>query len=176
MTFYATLGSRALILWPIALVIIVRHYSVARLAVRTVLIASVVVLVSSSVYLGFRQATYRSSPVVALREGVGNVDDVRPLLNDNTVFDGVLQAVTIFGRSAPFENGMGAVDALHSFVPLDPGRPEGGDIQFRRLVWGERFQGGRPLSIVGEFYRERGLWGVAFGAFLLALVVARSRD
>ena len=68
-----------------------------------------------------------------------HVLDPRVILNDITSFDHVVYATTIYGRERDHENGGFLLDGVRSFVPraIDSGKPEGGDIVFRRVVWGE---------------------------------------
>jgi len=134
-------------------------------------------LAFSSAYLGVRQATAEQPLGQALLSAPTYLGDLRGFSNDNTAFDGLFQAVGWFGRSQDFRGGASALDALHSYVPsfIDPGKPPGADIQFREALWGEFLQGGRPYTVIGEFYADFGFPGIVLGSLLLGIVAGRPR-
>jgi oligosaccharide repeat unit polymerase len=128
-----------------------------------------------SSYLAFRESVDDDSIAEAARKAAGRTLDPQVILNDITSFDHVLYATTIFGRTRDHEHGTFLVDGVRSYVPsaIDPGKPDGGDIAFRKLVWGNEFGAGRPPTAVGDLYIDFGFPGVAVGAVLIG-VLARS--
>ncbi len=101
-------------------------------------------VVFAAALLGVRQATQEETIGEALTSAPAYIADPRGILNDTTEFDNVLVATSVIGsphkylHPAPFRHGGGVVDALYSYVPgrIAPDKPEGGDIEFRKIVWG----------------------------------------
>jgi len=175
--FYGALGSRSLILLPLFLLFLVRQHLHRPWRLAHVAAGVLLFLAFSSAYLGVRQATAEQPLGQALLSAPTYLGDLRGFSNDNTAFDGLFQAVGWFGRSQDFRGGASAFDALHSYVPsfIDPGKPPGADIQFREALWGEFFQGGRPYTVIGEFYADFGFPGIVLGSLLLGIVAGGLR-
>lgn len=170
--FYLLLGSRALVMMPFFLLALVRHHLYRPWSLRALAAAFLAGLVLSSAYLAVRQATVNDSLAGALRHAPAYVADPRGVVNDNTAFDGLLGVVAIYGVSEPHGNGRSARDAVLSYVPrrLYAGKPEGGDIAFRKLLWGDAYEGGRPYGVIGALYLDFGWAGVAGGGLALGLL------
>jgi hypothetical protein len=173
--FYALMGSRGRAFVPLVLVVVVSHYLWRPWRVRELVALAVVCVVGSSAYLVLRSATGDVSARAAAGVAVRHAGDPRVFLNDNTAFDGLFQVTALVGSGLAYRYGGEIVDAIRSYVPhqLDPGKPDGSDITFRRAVWGETVEGGRPFTVLGELYMDFGFAGVVAGGFLLG-VVARS--
>ena len=48
-------------------------------------------------------------------------------------------------------------------------KPDVGDMEFRRVVWGDDYGAGRPPTAAGDFFIDFGLPGVAVGALLIGI-------
>ena len=129
-------------------------------------------VVFASGLLGVRQATTDKPIGEALSSAPKYVLDPRGVLNDMTEFDGIFTATTVIGspheyRSpAPFQYGKGILAAFHSYVParIDPDKPDSGDVEFRKLVWGAEQAAGRPYTVIGDFWNDFGFSGVVVGS------------
>jgi hypothetical protein len=159
------------------MVAVVTHYLWRPWRLRWVLGGFLVVVVFAAGLLGVRQATERESISEALTSAPAYIIDPRGVLNDMTEFDGVFLATSVVGspheykNPAPFGHGQGILDALHSYVPgrIDPDKPESGDIEFRKLVWGNELEAGRPITAIGDFWYDFGFLGVIVGSLLFGL-------
>ena len=54
--------------------------------------------------------------------------------------------------------------------PLFPSKPESTDQEFRRFVWGNTRDEGRPYTVLGDFYNDFGFPGVAAGSVMLGIL------
>jgi oligosaccharide repeat unit polymerase len=169
--FYAATGSRTLLFTPVILLALARHFLHRRWSTRQLLVAAIAAILLASSYLALRQATYADTFGEALRSAPAHALDPRGALNDDSAFDILFMAMDQFPGVTPHLHGAGVTHALLSYVPraLDPTKPDGGDIWFRKLVWGERFQAGLPYTVIGEFYADFGWAGIAVGSLLLGL-------
>ena len=135
----------------------------------------IVMLAFVSALLVFREAADTRSTGESAKVAWQHTLDPHVILNDITSFDDVLYATTIYGRARPHEHGQFLLDGARSFLPskIDPNKPEGGDIVFRKVVWKNQFGAGRPPTAVGDLFIDFGFPGVAVGAVLIG-VLARS--
>jgi len=162
-------GSRARVFITLMALALVVHYVHRRWRPREVALGLVLLLAFGSFFVVFRQVADKRSLTEAGRTGAEHVLDLRVIANDITYFDDVLYATTIYGRSRPHEHGTFLIDAFRSYVPrkIDPGKPNGGDIALRKVVWGNQLGAGRPPTAVGDLYIDFGFPGVAIGALLI---------
>lgn len=167
--FHASLGSRARAVLPFFVLAVMRHYKVSPWTQKQLAVAFVTVLVVLGAYASVREAVYRDGFWAAASNPGSYVVAPAEWLNDNSAFDGLLQATSLVGPVLPYEYGRSLLEALETLIPspLHPSKPVGGDVQFREAVWGATFEGGRPYTVVGEFYTDFGWPGVAFGALVL---------
>jgi hypothetical protein len=166
------LGSRTLVLIPLLLVAIVYNYTSRPIPLRVLVPAAIVGMLFFSTYLAVREAT-RTEPIASVLPDVpGYALDVRGLLNTSPVFDQFLEASIYIPQSSPYRYGGEFFSGISGQVPrvLYPGKPDPNDTEFRRLIWGERLQAGRPIGLVGGLYRDFGFAGIAFGAFLFGML------
>ena len=121
--------------------------------------------------LSIRQATFDKSIGESLLSAPNYVVNPNGIINDFTEFDILFTATSTIPKSRDYGYGQGIVDALASYVPglLYPGKPESTDQEFRRFVWRNEVKGGRPYTIVGDFYNDFGFPGIAVGAVLFGL-------
>jgi oligosaccharide repeat unit polymerase len=170
--FFLVAGSRARVLILLLALAVIVNYLRRPWRARELVIGAVLFLAFVSSFLVFRNVAGDGSLREATDEGARHVLDERVILNDTTSYDQVLYATTLYGRSLRHERGRFLLDGLRSYVPrkIDPGKPEGGDILFRRAVWGEQFAAGRPPTAVGDLYIDFGFPGVAVGALLIGLL------
>jgi hypothetical protein len=168
-------GSRGRVFFLIVALVVIVHYLWRPWRRRELAVGGLVLLAFLSSYLVFRESVDDESIPTAAAEAASHTLDPQVVLNDITSFDHVLYATTIFGRTRPHEDGQFLLDGFRSYVPrrIDPGKPEGGDIAFRRIVWGNDFGAGRPPTAVGDLYIDFGFVGVALGAMLIG-VLARA--
>jgi hypothetical protein len=168
-------GSRGRVFFLIVALVVIVHYLWRPWRRRELAVGGLVLLAFLSSYLVFRESVDTDSIPVAAREAATRTLDPQVVVNDITSFDHVLYATSIFGRERPHENGQFLLDGFRSYIPsaIDPGKPEGGDIAFRRIVWGNDFGAGRPPTAVGDLYIDFGFVGVAVGALLIG-VLARA--
>ena len=171
-TLWIVTGSRARVFVTLLALVVVVNYLWRRWRMRELLVCGVLLLVFASSVVVLRTVAGEENLSEGVSASADHVLDERVILNDLTAFDNVLVATAIYGRERPHEHGGFLVDAVRSYVPrrIDAGKPEGGDILFRRVMWGERFIAGRPPSAVGDFFIDFGFWGVALGALVLGAV------
>lgn len=173
--FSVAAGSRSRVFVALLALAVIVHYLWRPFRRREVAAAVLLFLAFVSSFVVFREVAEKRS----LREAAGtapaHVLDARVIANDITSYDHVLYATTIFGRSREHERGAFLAGSVRSFVPraIDSGKPEGGDIVFRRAVWGEQVSAGRPPTAVGDLFIDLGFPGVAVGALVIGLA-ARS--
>lgn len=164
-------GSRARVFLALLMLAVVKHYLWRPWRVRHVVASLAVFAVFASGFIAFRQEADARSLAEAVAEAPKYAVEPRVLLNDITSFDAVLYATTTYGRRRPHENGRFLLNGARSYVPrsLDPGKPEGGDIVLRRVVFGRRYGAGRPPTVIGDLYIDFGFVGVVAGALLLGI-------
>ena len=173
--FSVLAGSRARVFVTLLVLAFIVHYVHRRWRARELVVAAILLLAFASAFGVFRQVADNSSIGRALELGSEHVLDQRVILNDITSFDHILYATTIYGESRPHEHGQFLLDGARSYVPsaIDANKPEGGDVVFRKVVWGDQFGAGRPPTAAGDLYIDFGLPGVAVGALLIG-IAARS--
>lgn len=164
--FYITLGSRALALYPVLMLVIVFHYRVRPVTFKVLVGCFVAVMIASSAYLAVRQASYDQPIGQAVGSAASYLTNPSGVSNDNSAFDNLFEARTFIGSSVGFRNGRSLISALEQFVPrpLLPKKPDPGDIWFRKVLWGDEFQAGRPYTLIGEFWVDFGTIGIIVGS------------
>jgi oligosaccharide repeat unit polymerase len=169
--FAFLLGSRARFFLPVLMLVVVIHYRWRPWRLREIAAAGLAILAFASVSLAVREGADDKPLGEALRDAPAYALDGRAILNDLNAFDFVLYATQVRPFERPYRHGGGLVDAVRSYVPgaIDPGKPEGGDIVFRKEVWGDAYGAGRPPTVVGDLYSDFGFAGVGVGALLLGL-------
>jgi oligosaccharide repeat unit polymerase len=172
--FASIAGSRARVFITLLALAVIVHYLWRSWRRREVLAFFLVLLAFVSSFIVFRQVAGAESIGQAASKAWDHTLDPRVVLNDSTAFDDVLYATTIFGKSRDFEHGQFLLDGARSYLPsrIDPNKPEGGDIAFRKFVWKEEFGAGRPPSAIGDYYIDFGFPGVAVGGFILGILAA----
>jgi oligosaccharide repeat unit polymerase len=168
-------GSRGRLFLILFALAVVRNYCWKPWRTRELVAAAAAMLVFVTGFLAFREYADVDSLSTAASESPRFLLDERVFLNDDTSFDHVLYATAIYGRTRDHEQGAFLLGGARSFVPraIDPGKPEGGDIVFRKAVWQNRFGAGRPPTAVGDLYIDFGYVGVALGGLLIG-VLARA--
>jgi oligosaccharide repeat unit polymerase len=170
--FAVAAGSRSRVFVALLALAVVIHYLWRPWRTREVVVAAVLLLAFASSFVVFREVAESRSLDEAVKTAPRHVLDGRVILNDLTSFDLVVYATTIYGRERDHEHGGFLVDGVRSFVPraIDSGKPEGGDIVFRKAVWGGTYAAGRPPTAVGDLWIDFGFPGVAIGALLIGLL------
>ena len=94
------------------------------------------------------------------------------ILNDMTEFDILFTATSVIPSERDYGYGRGILDAVKSYVPgpIIADKPRSTDQEFREFVWGDGQKGGRPYTIVGDFYNDFGFPGIAVGSVLFGIV------
>lgn len=172
--FYLLAGSRARAMLPLFLLLVARHFGVRPWRLRTLVAMGLSVALAATAFLAVRQASADRAGWSVAEAVPRYLSDPGPALNDNTSFDNLFMLTTVVGRESGHKHGGAVLDALHSYVPgaIAPDKPESGDIEFRRLIWGESQGGGRPYTVAGELYYDAGLALVIVGALLLGALLA----
>jgi oligosaccharide repeat unit polymerase len=170
--FSVIAGSRARIFLTVVALAVIAHYLWRPWRRRELAAAFVLLLAFVSSFIVFRQVADSDSLSRATHKAGTYTLDPRVIINDITSYDDVLYATTIYGQTRPYEHGRFLVNAFRSFVPrrIDPNKPSGGDIAFRKVVWKEEFGAGRPPTAVGDFYIDFGFAGVAVGGLLVGII------
>jgi oligosaccharide repeat unit polymerase len=173
--FSIVAGSRGRVFMALIALAVIVHYLWRPWRRRELVLGAVVLLAFASSFVVFREVADDGSLRRAAEEAPRYALNTRVLLNDVTGFDHVLYATTLYGRERRHERGGFLLGGARSFVPsaIDPSKPDGGDIVFRRAVWGEEQGAGRPPTAVGDLFIDFGFPGVALGAFLIG-ILARS--
>lgn len=171
--FYALLGSRALVLIPLVMVLVAYNELVRPVRLRGIVVAVVGVALFSSVYLSFRESSHERSFTETLARVPAFAVDVRPLLNASPVYDQFLFATDYVPSRSGYRYGGEFAQGVLGNVPsfLNPTKPESNDISFRKLIWQERFGAGRPVGAAGEGYRDLGFPGIALVGVLVGIFV-----
>jgi oligosaccharide repeat unit polymerase len=172
--FASIAGSRARVFITLLALAVIVHYLWRPWRRRELLAFFLVLLAFVSSFVVFRQTAGHGSIGHAASLAWDHTLDPRVVINDSTSFDDVLYATTIFGRSRHFEHGQFLLDGARSYLPhaIDPNKPEGGDIAFRKIVWKEEFGAGRPPTAIGDYYIDFGFPGVAVGGFIIGVLAA----
>lgn len=171
--FYALLGSRALVLTIVLLLIVARHFRVRPWRIRTLAVGFGVAVAFFTAYLAVRQASYDAPVSAALRRTPTYLVDPRGILNDTTAFDDVLYVTSLTPDTLPFRYGGEVVDTVRTFLPtfVDPDRPVPFEVRLRYVVaGGGEVGGGRPPTLIGELWLEAGFATVALGALLFGIL------
>ncbi len=173
--FYSLLGSRTLVLVPVLLVVLAWHERVRPYTLRTVAIVGLGAVLFSSAYLTLRQDTGTRPFSEAIVDVPRNAIDAKAILGASPVYDQVFAEMNLVPRASNYRYGGELMQGLLGQVPsvIYPGKPEAVDLTFRKLVWGERFQAGRPVGAAGEFYRDFGFPGIIVGSLIFG-VLARA--
>jgi oligosaccharide repeat unit polymerase len=171
-TFSTVAGSRARVFLTLFALAVIVHYLWRPWRRRELAVGLVLMLAFVSSFVVFREAADNRSLSYASGEAWRYGLDPRVILNDITSFDHVLYATHIYGRTREHEDGSFLVDGARSFLPsaIDPNKPEGSDIVFRKVVWRNQFGAGRPPTAVGDLYIDFGYPGIAVGAVLIGLL------
>jgi oligosaccharide repeat unit polymerase len=170
--FSLVAGSRARVFLTLVALAVIKHYLWRPWRLRHVAAGLLLLLAFASGYVAFRQVADRGSLADAVSRSPEYVLDGRVVLNDITSFDNLLYVTTIYGRDRPHAHGAFLLDGVRSYLPraVDPAKPDGGDIELRRVVWGEFLGAGRPPTAAGDLYLDFGFVGVVIGALLLGVV------
>jgi len=170
--FYSLLGSRTLVLVPVLLVVLAWHERVRPFRLRVVALVGVGAILFSSAYLTLRQDSGQRPLKDAIVDVPRHAVEARAILGASPVFDQVFAEMNLVPRASPYRHGGELAQGILGQVPsaIYPGKPEANDLTFRKLVWGERFQAGRPVGAAGEFYRDFGFAGIAIGSLLLGII------
>lgn len=170
--FFALIGSRTRALVIVLALAVLLHHLWRPLRIRWIIGLVLVGAVLSAAVLGVRNASSSERFPHTLASAPKYILDPRGIVNNLTQFDQLFVATSTIGHSLPYRGGGWLVAAARSYVPsaLDPGKPEGGDILFRKAVWGKELAAGRPITIIGDFLYDFGWAGIVAGSLLLGLL------
>jgi oligosaccharide repeat unit polymerase len=170
--FHFIAGSRLRLFTVLFVLAVTIHFLWRRWRLRELAVGVALFLVLASAYLGVREATFDRSFAESLKFAPKYVADPRGLLNDITEFDILFVATNAIGDTLPHKHGGWFVDAWHSYVPgsIDANKPESADIVFRKAIWGKFYRGGRPPTVIGDFYYDFGWAGIAVGSLLFGVL------
>ncbi len=170
--FAVAAGSRSQVFLVLFAVAVVKHFIWNPWRRRELLAGVVVGLAFVSGFLALREYADEGSLGRAASKAPHYMLDERVVLNDITSFDHVLYVTSIYGQTRAHEHGSFLAGGVRAYVPraIDPGKPEGGDIVLRRVVWRERFGAGRPPTAVGDLFIDFGYVGVALGALFIGIL------
>jgi hypothetical protein len=170
-------GSRTRVFVTLLVLAFVVHYVHRRWRWRELVAVGLLLLAFASSFGVFRQVADDHSLGTAARLASEHVLDGRVILNDTTSYDHLIYATTIYGEpgwiedARPHEHGQFLLDGALAYVPssLYADKPDVGDVEFRRVVWGDDYGAGRPPTAAGDFFIDFGLPGVAVGALLIGI-------
>ena len=173
----ATGGSRTEALLPLLAILIVIHLARRPFRAREVGAFIVIGLMVTNTVLTARVVATREPGASAILAGLKSSTSPSVALGDNSLFDDVVLLTATVPEQIPFQHGGRLLAGVASSVPsiFYPGKPEQNEITFRRLVWGELYEGGRPYTHIGEFWFDFGWPGVLIGSVLVGVLVARLR-
>lgn len=176
-TLFAGLtGSRSRAVLPLALLFVIAHLTRRRFSTRRLVVIFTLIVVSASIFLVIRQETQKSSFSAAVSSAFTNPPTVGVLMNDNSTFDAATEAVALGPDYLNNQAGDRFVSGLAAAVPsvvYGESKPQTSDVWFREQVWGNRFLGGRPFSLVGELWLDFGVLGLVLGGLALGWAVSR---
>lgn len=170
--FWALAGSRTRVLLLVFMLAAISHYLWRAWPRRAVVGAILVCIVLAAALLSVRQATYNATIVDSVLAAPDYIVKPSGILNDMTEFDILFTAMSVIPSERDYGYGKGILDAFESYVPgpVLPDKPQSTDQEFRKFVWGTTQKGGRPYTIVGDFYNDFGFPGIAIGSVLFGLV------
>jgi oligosaccharide repeat unit polymerase len=170
--FAVAAGSRSRVFVAVLALAVVIHYLWRPWRRREIVVVAILLLAFASAFVVLREVAESRSLGEAFETAPRHILDGRVIANDLTSYDLVVYATTIYGRERDHEHGRFLLDGVRSFVPsaIDSGKPEGGDITFRKVVWGGTYAAGRPPTAVGDLWIDFGFPGVALGGFLIGLL------
>jgi oligosaccharide repeat unit polymerase len=172
LVYSVMVGSRARIVLPLLMLAVVIHYCWRPWRFRELAAAFAILVVLASLSLAIREGAKNESLSDTLENAPSYALNFRAVLSDSNVFDHVLYATYLRPGTREYRYGGVLADAFRSYIPgfLDPSKPPGGDIVFRREVWGSEYKAGRPPTLVGDLYNDFGFPGIAVGALLTGIV------
>ena len=170
--YWGLAGSRTRVLLLLFMLAVVTHYAWRAWTRRALLAGVVVCVVLGACLLSVRQATSDKSTSQALLSAPDYVVNPNGIINDFTEFDILFTATSTVPQVRDYGYGKGIVDALASYVPgpLYPVsqrariRSSGSSCGRTQVI------GGRPYTIVGDFYNDFGFPGIAVGSVLFGLL------
>jgi hypothetical protein len=170
--FWALAGSRTRVLLLFFMLAVVVHYAWRPLTRRAVVGGLVGCVLLGAALLSVRESTLDEPFGEALLSAPDYIVNPSGILNDFTEFDILFTATSVIPSERDYGYGQGALDALKSYVPgpLLADKPESTDQEFREFVWGGSQSGGRPYTLVGDFYNDFGFPGIAVGAVLFGML------
>ncbi len=170
--FYALLGSRTLVLIPILLMLLAWNETHKPIRPRVLVATATAAILFSSAYLSVRESSRTESFGSVIVNVPKYAVDFRAILSSSPVYDQLFVAVEHVPERSGYRYGGEFGQGLLGTVPrvVYPGKPESTDVSFRKLIWGDRFLAGRPISAAGEFYRDFGWIGVVVGSLLFGVV------
>jgi len=170
--FYALTGSRGSILDLMLALAVAWNYLWRPWRAREVLAAALLFIVLAASLLAVRQGTDNRTFVRAISDAPKYLADPRGILNDSTQFDTLWTLTSSIHHGLEPKHGGWLIDAVRANLPsaIDPHKPPPGDIAFRKSIWGNEAGAGRPVTLIGDFFYDFGLPGVAVGALLLGII------
>jgi oligosaccharide repeat unit polymerase len=168
-----SLGSRGYFFIPFLTALIACYYVGPRFKLRSLFIVGVLLFTGLSVY-GFVRETYVTRGFLSVVDA-GSVDDwLFPLIYGEVY---VRQPVATFRditqvipRGIPYQHGALTFGALKTLLP---GHHEMSDMYFKRILGHEFIGFGEPATLLGPFYGDFGVIGVAVGMLLFGVVFAK---
>jgi oligosaccharide repeat unit polymerase len=168
-----SLGSRGYFFIPFLTALIACYYIGPRFKLRSLFIVGVLVFTGLSVY-GFVRETYLTRGFLSVGEGGSVHDWLFPLIYGEVY---VRQPVATFReitqlipRGIPYRHGALTFGALKTLLP---GHHEMSDMYFKRILGHEFIGFGEPATLLGPFYGDFGVIGVAVGMLLFGVVFAK---
>lgn len=171
--FWLATGSRARALAPLLATIIATHFAVRRWRSVELLLLVLAFALAGSILLVARDAA-TNGPAHALSSASGAGGNLTVAVNDASQFDAVVEMVALSGNRGP-EAGARMASSFVSLLPdpvLPGAKPEPSDIWFRKAIWADRFQAGRPFTLAGEAWLDFRWLGVLIVALLLGLAAS----
>lgn len=161
-------GSRSRMLLPLVWALVALTLS-GRVRQRQLLTAIAAMAVLAGAVLGVRQGAYGQGLEAGGKVGVQAAMSVPVALNDAAVFDAVYMLVASEEGNRPLGGAL-LVRGLVGFLPgsvIGKAKPEGEDVWFRKRIWEERFQAGRPMSLPGQLWADFRVPGVIVGGLVV---------
>jgi len=175
--FAALTGSRTRTFLPVMAVAIVVHLCRRRFLLREAVVGILCAAAFAGMFLTLRQVSSDRPLGEAVATGISRGASLQVLANDHATFDALVMMQAIVPEQVPHQDGRRLAAGFTGMIPsaIYPAKPEEGDVWFRRQLWGDARQAGRPYTLPGELWLDFSWIGLALGSLGLGLLCARLR-
>jgi oligosaccharide repeat unit polymerase len=168
-----SLGARGFLTVPLVTALIARHYTRNPYRIAALFALGAVLFVSLSLY-GYTRDTLLSQGTLDIAGDDTIVGRLFPFIYVYLYVvqpvDTLEQVTEIIPRKVGYQHGELTFGALKTVLP---GHHEMSDMFFKKILGSDFLGGGQPATLLGPFYGDFGLPGIAVGTFALGLLLTQ---